>query len=159
MRPLWHRTDAYVALISVKTRRKRQESGGFVALFQLILGIGQAERRRASHRLGIGRLFAAAHIRPAIAVTATGLLLLPAAAKSRLPSLRLRTLGHQDSIVVLCMLEIVLRHHAVALRAGISGKLQVLLVDMRSGAADLHVGSGRIEGPVVIVLRPPAASP
>ena len=59
-------------------------------------------------------------------------------------------LGHQDAIIMLGVLEIVLRHHPVAHGARIARKLQIFLIDVRRGAADLHVGPGRIESPVMI---------
>jgi hypothetical protein len=79
----------------------------------------------------------------------------------------LGTLRHQYPIIVLGVLEVVLLHHAITGGAGITGELQVLLVHMGGGAANLDIRSGGIKRPVVIVvmvvvavvvLRPTAAS-
>jgi hypothetical protein len=76
---------------------------------------------------------------------------------------RLGALYHQNPVIVFGMLEVILLHHAVTGRAGITGELKIFLVHVRGGTADLHVRPCRIEGPVVsvvmIVLRPATASP
>ena len=83
--------------------------------------------------------------------------------------LRLR---RHDPVVVLGMLEIILRHHAVAGRIGVARELEIFLIHIRRRATDLYLRPGRIEGTVRIVsaativvvattacvLRPAAAS-
>jgi hypothetical protein len=76
---------------------------------------------------------------------------------------QLGALGHQDPIIVLGVLEVVLLHHAIAGGAGITGELQVLLVHMGGGTANLDIRPRGIKCPVVIVvmtavLWPAAAS-
>src|SRR5690348_15362812 len=53
-----------------------------------------------------------------------------------------------DAVVMLRMLKIILGHDAVAAGIGVAGQLQILLIHMAGGAADLHLGSGRIESAV-----------
>ena len=76
---------------------------------------------------------------------------------------QLRALRHQDAVIVLGVLEIVLLHYAITGRARIAGKLKIFLVHVRGRATNLHIRSCGIKGPVVVVvmivvLRPAAAS-
>ena len=86
--------------------------------------------------------------------------------------LRLRPRGH-DAVVMLRMLKIILRHHTVARRVGVTRELKILFVHVRRRAADFYLGARRIERAVRIVsatttaaaivatacvLRPAAAS-
>ena len=151
-----------MALIWSKTRAtppKTGGSGGFVALFAVFSCIVQAEGWGAADRLRITLLHGRTAISIAItllaAVLSTVILLLTALL---LLLLRQPALGHQDSVVVLGVLEVVLRRHAVACRARVSCELKILLVNMRGSAADLDVRAGRIKSPVMVVLRPAAAA-
>ena len=85
--------------------------------------------------------------------------------------LLLLRLRRHDAVVVLGMLEIVFRHHAVAGGVGIARELEIFLIHIRRGAADFHFRSGRIKRAVGVmptaaivvmaaacVLRPAAAS-
>jgi hypothetical protein len=65
--------------------------------------------------------------------------------------------GHDDAVIMLGVLEIILGHHAVSGRTGITRELQIFLIDMGRGAANFDVGPGRVKSPVMIVLRSPAA--
>jgi hypothetical protein len=57
------------------------------------------------------------------------------------------------------MLKVVLGSYSIALRTCVARKLQVFLIDVSRRAADLHIGPGRIERSVMILLlRPSAAS-
>jgi len=62
----------------------------------------------------------------------------------------LRLLGHHDAEIMLRMLKIILGHDAVAAGIGVTGQLQIFLIDMAGRAADLHLGSGRIKGAIGI---------
>ena len=125
-------------------------SGRFVAFFEVVLGISKTEGRRTVHRLGELRLFGSGRAPVTIWV---GLLC------SRILWLTgLDPLCQQNAEIVLCMLQIVLGHDAVARRARIARKLEIFFIDMRRGAPDFYVRSRRIECPAVIVLRPAAAS-
>ena len=55
-----------------------------------------------------------------------------------------------DAVIMLRMLKIILGHDAVAAGIGITGQLQIFLIDMAGRAADLHLGSGRIKGAIGI---------
>ena len=87
----------------------------------------------------------------------------------------LRLLGDHDAEIMLRMLKIILGHHPVAARIGVAGQLQIFLVHMAGGAANLDLRSRGIEGAVgveaaamaaaatimaaaIAVLRPAAAS-
>jgi len=86
----------------------------------------------------------------------------------------LRLLGHHDAEIMLRMLKIILGHHPVAARIGVAGQLQIFLVNMAGGTANLDLRSRGIEGAVgveatamaaaivmaaaIAVLRPAAAS-
>lgn len=151
-----------MALISVKTRGTadrpltplcsgHRRSGGFVALFEFVVGIGETEGRGASGRLRIPRLFRSgsdASVGRAVRQLACGSTLLA----------RLNPLGEQNTEIMLCVLKIVFGHHPVAGGTGIPRQLKIFFIDMRGGAADLDVRPRRIEWPAVIVLRPSAAS-
>jgi hypothetical protein len=64
--------------------------------------------------------------------------------------LGLRLCRH-DAVVVLRMLEIILRHHAVAGRIGVTRKLQIFLVHIGGRASDFDFGTRRVECAVRIV--------
>src|SRR6185437_15542836 len=72
--------------------------------------------------------------------------------------LLLLQLGGQDAVIVFGVLEIILRHHAVARCVGVPRKLQVLLIHMRGGPANLHFGPGRIECAVRVVTATTTAA-
>jgi len=55
-----------------------------------------------------------------------------------------------DAVIMLRMLKIILGHDAVAAGIGVTGQLQILLIDMTGRAANLHLGSGRIKGAIGI---------
>ena len=55
-----------------------------------------------------------------------------------------------DAVIMLRMLKIILGHDAVAAGIGVTGQLQILLIDMAGRAANLHLGSGRIKGAIGI---------
>ncbi|ODN68749.1 hypothetical protein A6302_03943 [Methylobrevis pamukkalensis] len=65
-----------------------------------------------------------------------------------------------DAVIVLGVLEIVLRHHAVAGRRGITRKLGILFRDMQGRSANLHVRTVGIEAlgqrvhALAVVVRP-----
>jgi hypothetical protein len=65
---------------------------------------------------------------------------------------------------MLGVLQIALRHDAVALRVRIARELEVLLIDVRSGAADLDlwaigiVGAVRVQIAAVVVTAATAAT-
>ena len=61
--------------------------------------------------------------------------------------LHLRLGGCDDAVIVLCVLQIVLGHHAVAGALRIPGKGCVFFGDMLGCAADLHVGAGTVVSP------------
>lgn len=105
----------------------------------------QGERRIAGDRLG------AFAIHPAIAVAAVLLLAL------LLILLLLLRRGRQDAVIMLGVLEVILRRHAIALRVSIAGELQILVVNVRGGAPDLYLRPVRIEGSVRIVMLAAAA--
>ena len=78
--------------------------------------------------------------------------------------IELAALSHEDAIIVLGVLEIILLHHTIASGSRVAGELQILLVDMRRRTPDLDVRARRVECPVVVVvvivivvLRPAAA--
>jgi hypothetical protein len=71
----------------------------------------------------------------------------------------LRSLRHQNAVIMLGMLKLDLCHDAIACRSRIARELQVFLIHVSRGAADLDVGPRRIECPVMTLLRPSAASP
>jgi hypothetical protein len=77
--------------------------------------------------------------------------------------------GRHDAVVVLRMLEVVFRCDAVARGVGVTGKLEILVVNVRGRTPDLHFRSAGIERPIGVVvvvlaaamriLRPAAALP
>ena len=56
-------------------------------------------------------------------------------------SLELLPIGHDDAIVVLCVLQIIFRQHPVARRLRIPRQRQIFFGDMRRGAANFYVGA------------------
>jgi hypothetical protein len=62
--------------------------------------------------------------------------------------------GHDDAVVVLGMLEIVLGENGISARLRVSRKRQILLGNMGGRAADLDVGPGALEAPRQRVLTP-----
>ena len=67
--------------------------------------------------------------------------------------------GHrEDAVIMLGMLEIILCHDAIARRIRVARHLQIFLVNMGGGAANLDLRPARIEGPVGIALLRPAAA-
>src|ERR1051326_2611284 len=136
---------------------------GFVGVLIHRLGLGQREGRSAAGLRQAGCALIRAppiaaivlRIGPAV-LTLIGLLGL------LLLLLILDLVGVHDAVVVLGVLEIILGLNAVAGRIGVARQLQVLLIDMRGGAANLDFRTAGIEGPVGIVgvgglLRPAAA--
>jgi len=124
------------------------------ALF-LVLRFGEREGRTALRlrilRIGllaisVWRAILAVAIRLATAVLLLLRLLL------LLVLLLLRLLGGEDAVVVLGVLQIVFRHHAVAARIGIAGKLQIFFIHGRCVAADLNFRAIRIVGAVRVVV-------
>src|SRR5580704_4877949 len=88
---------------------------------------------------------------------------------------QLSLLGRHDAVIMLRMLKIILGHHPVAAGIGVTGQLKIFLIDVAGGAANLDLGTRRIERPVrvepaaaivmataattaIAVLRPAAAS-
>jgi hypothetical protein len=59
--------------------------------------------------------------------------------------LQLLAIGHDDAIVVFCMLEIVFGENGVARRLCIARKRQIFLRNMSRSTADLYIGSVRLE--------------
>jgi len=115
----------------------------------------------------IVRLFAAL---PAWSAVLVGVLLLLLGLLLLILLLLLR-LGRHDAVVMLRMLKIVFRHHAVTRGIGVARELQIFFVDVRRRTADFDLRSGRIECAVGVVptaaivvmatacvLRPAAAS-
>src|SRR5690606_12263047 len=77
----------------------------------------------------------------------------------------LRQRGHDDAVVVLGVLEIVLGHHAVAGALRVTGERGVFLGNLLRGTADLHiravalvVAGKRVGALAVLVLVAAAAS-
>jgi len=67
--------------------------------------------------------------------------------------------GAHQPVIVLGVLQVVFGHDAIAGRIRISRKLQIFLVNMGRGTANLDLRTARIECAVgVVVLRPAAAS-
>ena len=66
--------------------------------------------------------------------------------------------GHQDPIIMFGVLQIIFCLNAIARRIRVPRELQIFLVNMRGRTANLHVRTGAVERPVVIILRPAAAS-
>ena len=76
-------------------------------------------------------------------------------------ALLLRLVERHDPPVMLGVLQIVLGCDAVAGRVGVARHLQIFLIDVRSGAANLDLRTRRIERAIwidVVALRPAAAS-
>jgi len=76
------------------------------------------------------------------------------------PELLLRRRDHAQ--IMLGVLEVVLRSDRIAGTLGIAGQLQILLGDVVSGAADLHLRAVRLVDPrqrIVMVSATPAAAP
>jgi hypothetical protein len=169
-----------VALIVSKTRaEKAGKRLSCVVSVVRFIAIGEAKRwRTPGHGLLNWRLLLVIALVPiplrgaTVTVAVDVAIGLALAGKLRLLRLligaHLGTLRHQYPIIVLGVLEVVLLHHAITGGAGIAGELQVLLVHMGGGAANLDIRSGGIKRPVVIVvmvvaavvvvLRPAAAS-
>jgi hypothetical protein len=59
--------------------------------------------------------------------------------------LHMSLVGHDQAVIVLGMLEVILGHDAVAGRVRVAGELEVLLVNVVGVAADLHVGAVRVD--------------
>ncbi len=114
----------------------------------LFLAFGQGEGRGAlgDLRLDIGLVAA---IAVAVPIAVAGLLLLQGLLL--LVLLQLGLLGGHDAVIMFGMLEIVLRHDAVARRVGVAGKLEVLLVDIAAEPRIFTSGPEEIERPVRIV--------
>ena len=55
--------------------------------------------------------------------------------------LQLLAIGHDDAVIMLCVLQIVLAEHRVARRLGIARKREIFLGDVRGCAPDLHIRS------------------
>src|SRR6185295_7046551 len=52
---------------------------------------------------------------------------------------------HDHAVIMLRMLKIILSHDAIALRIGVARQLEIFLVDVMRVAADLDVGTVRID--------------
>jgi len=169
----WHRIAANVALIQSKTRaEKAAKSLSCVVPVGIvpIIAIGEAEGRRASGhglltRLRLVIALVPIPLRgPGIPVAVSVGLALLRILRLLLACVHLRALRHENAVIVLRVLEIVLLHHAIAGRTRIARELEIFLVHMGSGAANLDVRPRGIKCPVVIVvmivvvLRPTAAS-
>ena len=93
----------------------------------------------------------------------------------RLVLRQLGLLSRHDAVIMLRMLKVILRHHAIAAGIGVAGELEIFLVDMAGGATNLDFRARGIECPVgvepaaivmaaattstaIAVLRPAAAS-
>ena len=145
----------------------RQTQG--VALFPTVLvtfgavsGICQREGRscRLRRSLNIGLFSGPARLAVltiAIAVLLRLLLLLQLRIGLRI-LLLLRLDLRENAIVVLGVLEVAFRHHAVTLRVGIARELQIFLIDVRSRAANFDLGTIGIIGAVRIEVSAAAAS-
>src|SRR5215471_6595130 len=156
-------TRAPASKVNAEQALRKSESGDLVALFHFFL-IGKAEGRGAARHWRRRLEILVAH-RASITVTIAVWLRLLLLLLTELPLLlKLAALRHQDPIIVLGMLEIVLLHDPIAGRSRVARKLQVFLIHMGRRAANLDVRSRRIESPIVImvvimiVLRPTAAS-
>ena len=51
----------------------------------------------------------------------------------------LRLLGHHDAEIMLRMLKVILGHYPIAAGIGVASQLQILLIDMAGGAANLDL--------------------
>jgi hypothetical protein len=60
--------------------------------------------------------------------------------------------SHDDAVVVLCVLEIILRQHGIASRLSVPGQRHVFLGNMSGRAAQLHIGTVALETPRQRVL-------
>jgi hypothetical protein len=171
-----------VALILIKTRAEKAGKLSCVVSVVRFIAIGEAERwRTPGHGLLSGRLLLVIALVPiplrratvtvAVAIAVDVAIGLALTGKLRLLRLlvgaQLSALGHQYPVIMLGVLKVVLLHHAITGGAGIAGELQILLVHMGGGTANLDIRSGGIKRPVVIVvmivatvvvLRPAAAS-
>ena len=97
--------------------------------------------------LAIGLLCAAVSHSRRLLTIAVGLLLL----LLLLILLHLRLLRRHDAKIVLGVLQVILRHYAVAGRVRVARELQVLLVDVCRRSTNLHLGAVRVERPVGVV--------
>ena len=61
---------------------------------------------------------------------------------------QLGLLRRHDAVIMLRMLKIILGHDAVAAGIGVTGQLQIFLIDVAGGAADFHFGTGGVIGAV-----------
>ena len=105
--------------------------------------VGQRKRRSARLRCTLDVRLVARAIWGAILAIPIGLsaaLLLGLRVVLRLLSLLRLDRGH-DAEVVLGVLKVALGHNPIALRVRIARELEVLLVDMRRGAADFDLGA------------------
>lgn len=143
----------------------------FALVFVLAGVFRQGERWSALARLLLRILLLIAALLSSRTAILIGVLLLLRLLLLLVLLLRLRLRRH-DSVVVLGVLQIILRHHAVAGGIGVTRELKVFLVHIRGRTTDFDLRSGRIEGAVRIVsatativvvaaacvLRPTAAS-
>jgi len=72
--------------------------------------------------------------------------------------LHLRLLRRHDAKIVLGVLQVILRHYAVAGRVRVARELQVLLVDVCRRSTNLHLGAVRVERPVGVVASATTAA-
>ena len=128
-----------------KRKAVRRKLGSF-RLFALFLGrtVGQGKGGAAAAilRLGLG-----CGLRLAALALWLWLAAMLLGIERCLLGLILGLLGcrrRHDTVVMLRMLKIVLGHHPVAAGIGVAGQLQILLVNVRGRAANLHFRTGRI---------------
>jgi len=128
---------------------------GGVRLFALFLVLVAAVGQREGRRALVGLLLLRIRLVAALPAVLVRLLLRRLLLLILLLGLRLR---RHDAVIVLGVLEIILRHDAVAGRVGVARELQIFLIDVRCRAADFHLRAGRVERAVRIVSAATAAA-
>lgn len=121
-----------------------------------------ARHRRLRTRAGIVDQVVAFLVAEIIAIHAIHGALAEAVAVFPARLLELLPVGHDDAIVVLGMLEIVLRQYWIAGRGRIAGQRHVFFGDMRRGATDLNVGPIGFEAArerILMLAIAPASAP